>query len=84
MQFVDMETVKKIMAEKGISVKALAAKTRKSPATVRKYLNGADQNNVRITFMEDFAKALNVPEKTLYSQYFKAQVDRLNALYGKK
>ena len=84
MQFLDMETVKKIMAEKEISVKALAAKMGKSPATVRKYLNGADQNNVRITFMEDFANGLGVPKETVYAREFKAEVDRLNALYGKK
>ena len=58
--FLDMEFIKFLMEQKGLSVKDLSQKMKLTPATIRRYLNGADQTNMSTIMLFRFAKALDI------------------------
>lgn len=64
-QYIDIEMVKFLMEQRGLSVKDMAKAMKITPQTVRKYLNGADQSNTGSNMLFKFAKALDVPVASL-------------------
>lgn len=61
MQFIDMETVKRLMKEKGVTVGDIAEKMGVTARTVEKHLNGADQTYFKLGHICGYADALRVP-----------------------
>ena len=59
-QYINVETVKSLMAEKGIDEKTMANLMGLTPPTIRKFLNGADQKHYTAFFLYKLAKALGV------------------------
>lgn len=63
--YIDMELIKKLMAEQGLDVKTMAERMKLTPRTVKKYLDGADQSRLLTSLLFKFAKALHVDALTL-------------------
>ena len=59
--YIDMELVKKLMEEKNIDVQTMATSVGLTSKTLKKYLDGADQNHSTVNLLFRLAKALNVP-----------------------
>lgn len=63
--YIDMELVKKLMEEKNIDVQTMANSVGLTSKTLKKYLDGADQNHSTVNLLFRLAKALDVPMKHL-------------------
>ena len=59
--YIDMELVKKLMEEKNIDVQTMANSVGLTSKTLKKYLDGADQNHSTVNLLFQLAKALDVP-----------------------
>lgn len=59
--YIDMELVKKLMEEKNIDVQTMANSVGLTSKTLKKYLDGADQNHSTVNLLFRLAKALDVP-----------------------
>ena len=59
--YIDMELVKKLMQEKNIDVQTMANSVGLTSKTLKKYLDGADQNHSTVNLLFRLAKALDVP-----------------------
>ena len=63
--FIDVERVKAIMKEKGIDEKAFASLMGFTLPTVKKFLDGADQNNLSWRWLINIRAALKTPINNL-------------------
>ena len=69
-KYLDMEFIGFIMEQNGLTVRDLSQCTKYSVATIRKYLNGADQKRMSSEMVLRFAKSLNVLiVQLLFSKY---------------
>lgn len=66
MQYININFIKRTMKEKGMSVEELSKKMKRSPRTLKKYLNGADQSYMTMDLPLRFARALEVPLHRLF------------------
>ncbi len=65
--YIDIDYVKSLMREIGMSVGELAEKMGYSKRSVKKYLDGADQSHLRLNFPRRMAFALGVPIHYLFN-----------------
>jgi len=64
-QYIDIKLVKELMEKLHLDNKALAEKMGVTPATVKRLLDGADQNHLGGDVLLNIAKALGIPPHLL-------------------